>query len=225
VEVAPLGNDVAMTIANEGEHASVAEVALTERGLRTRAKLVDAAWSVFEEHGYLGTSVQDIADRAGVAYGTFYRYFGSREAIFAEVVDRLIERNRAVAAAEPRVARGDVRAAIERANRGYLRAYRSNARMMAVVEQVATFNPALAQVRRDARRFWTERSRRAIERWQAEGLVSLDIDAYYAASALGSMVDRSAYVWLVLGEPFDEERAVAQLTLLYANALGLGMPR
>ena len=41
------------------------------------------------------------------------------------------------------------------------------------------------------------------------------------ASALGSMVDRSAYVWLVLGEPYDEEIAVAQLTRLYANALGM----
>jgi hypothetical protein len=35
------------------------------------------------------------------------------------------------------------------------------------------------------------------------------------------MVDRSAYVWLVLGEPFDEELAVDQLTALYCRALGL----
>jgi len=35
------------------------------------------------------------------------------------------------------------------------------------------------------------------------------------------MVDRSAYVWFVLGEPFDEETAIAQLTLLYCSALGL----
>ena len=47
------------------------------------------------------------------------------------------------------------------------------------------------------------------------------IDPYYAASALGSMVDRSAYVWLVLGEPYDEDVAVDQLTALYCGALGL----
>ena len=35
------------------------------------------------------------------------------------------------------------------------------------------------------------------------------------------MVDRSAYVWLVLGEPFEFEEAVIQLTRLYCNALGL----
>jgi hypothetical protein len=35
------------------------------------------------------------------------------------------------------------------------------------------------------------------------------------------MVDRSAYVWLVLGEPHEEEVAVEQLTALYCGALGL----
>ena len=47
------------------------------------------------------------------------------------------------------------------------------------------------------------------------------IDPAYAASALGSMVDRSAYVWIVLGEPYDRDVAVIQLTRLYCNALGI----
>ena len=37
----------------------------------------------------------------------------------------------------------------------------------------------------------------------------------------GSMVDRSAYVWIVLGEPYDRDVAVIQLTRLYCNALGI----
>ena len=35
------------------------------------------------------------------------------------------------------------------------------------------------------------------------------------------MIDRSAYVWLVLGEPFDLDMAAEQLTRLYCNTLGL----
>ena len=58
-------------------------------------------------------------------------------------------------------------------------------------------------------------------RRQDEELVASWIDPYYAASALGSMVDRSAYVWLVLGEPYELEEATIQLTRLYCNALGL----
>jgi len=34
-------------------------------------------------------------------------------------------------------------------------------------------------------------------------------------------VNRSAYVWLVLGEPYDEDAAVEQLTQLYCRSLGL----
>ncbi len=193
---------------------------LTPRGQRTRAKLVKAARALFEKKGYLDTNINDISARARVAYGTFYTYFSSKEEIFEEVVHELVASFRAVVHSEPE-AGPEPASHMARANRGYLRAYRQNAAMMAVLEQVATFSPKLAQVRRDSRRYWVERNQQAIRGWQAQGLVSLEIDPYYAASALGSMVDRSAYLWIVLGEPYDEEIAVEQLTLLICRALGL----
>ena len=205
--------------------SSLSEVAIprvpsTSRGRRTRAQLVAGARAAFEKNGYLDTRVVDIAAEADVAYGTFYTYFTSREEIFGEVVDQLLADFQAIAHAEPRV--GCTPAArIERSNRGYLRAYRKNARMMAVLEQSATFTDALMDVRRNIRGYWVDRSRRAIERWQAEGLVDGSIDPHYAATCLGAMVNRSAYVWLVLGEPYDEDLAVEQLTQLYCRSLGL----
>ena len=42
----------------------------------------------------------------------------------------------------------------------------------------------------------------------------------YAATALTGMVDRFAYVWLILGEEFDEEQAVETLTRLWYQAIG-----
>lgn len=193
---------------------------LTARGMRTWASLVKAAKALFEKQGYLDTNVGDIAARAKVAHGTFYTYFGSKEEIFAEVVDLLLADRDRIAESEPPVRpEGQLSERIERSNRGYLRAYIANARMMAVLEQVATFNPRLAQVRRMARKSTVQRSADAIRRWQDRGLVDQHIDPVYAANALGSMVDRSAYVWIVLGEPFDLEQGVEQLTRLYCNAL------
>ena len=192
----------------------------TARGARTRAALVKAARILFEKNGYLDVNVGDIARRARVAYGTFYTYFNSKEEIFSEVVEGLLEDFRTIAGAEP-LASEEVSERIERANRGYLKAYQANARMMAVLEQVATFNPRLAEVRRATRRYWVERGTAAIRRWQERGLVDGLIDPRYAASSLGSMVDRSAYVWVVLGEPYDLDEAVIQLTRLYCNALGV----
>jgi hypothetical protein len=66
-----------------------------------------------------------------------------------------------------------------------------------------------------------QRGAESIRRWQQHGMVDERIDPAYAASALGSMVDRSAYVWIVLGEPYDPDGAVVQLTRLYCNALGI----
>jgi AcrR family transcriptional regulator len=196
---------------------------LTARGQRTRAKLVKAARRTFERKGYLDTNIQDISTAARVAYGTFYTYFASKEEVFAEVVEDLQADLRAIAESEP-PAGADPASRIARTTRGYLRGYRANAAMMAILEQVATFSPRLAEVRRHARRERVDRSHAAIARWQARGLVRADVDPALAATALGSMVDRSAYVWFVLGESFDEERAIEQLTLLYCAALGLDPP-
>src|SRR5258706_1235305 len=196
---------------------------LTPRGQRTRTKLVKSARALFERNGYLDTSINDIARHARVAYGTFYTYFSSKEEIFAEVVTALVADFRAIAHTEPRS--GDSPTArIARANRAYLMAYQANAAMMAVLEQAGTFSPRLAEIRREARSFWVERAQRGVDSWQRQGLVNADIDPYYAATALGSMIDRSAYVWIVLGERFDLDTAVDQLTRLYCAALGLPAP-
>jgi len=56
------------------------------RGQRTRQRLLDAAENAFGERGYFETSIGDITRRARVALGTFYVYFPSKRAIFAELV-------------------------------------------------------------------------------------------------------------------------------------------
>jgi AcrR family transcriptional regulator len=45
-------------------------------------RLLDAARDAFARHGYDGVSVGEICDAAGIAKGTFYRYFDSKDAIF-----------------------------------------------------------------------------------------------------------------------------------------------
>lgn len=50
----------------------------------TRQALRDAAVELFAERGYDRTTVRDIATRAGVNQALLFRYFGSKEALFAE---------------------------------------------------------------------------------------------------------------------------------------------
>lgn len=48
---------------------------------RTRAQLLDAATKVFAARGFEAAAVQEIAAVAGVANGTFYNYFPTKESI------------------------------------------------------------------------------------------------------------------------------------------------
>ena len=54
---------------------------------RTRSALIRAAISMFQQKGFQMTRVSDIVAEAGVAQGTFYNYFKSKEAIFREICE------------------------------------------------------------------------------------------------------------------------------------------
>jgi len=69
----------------------------TERGRRTLRKLFDAAAEEFGEKGFHEASVSSITRRAGVALGSFYTYFDSKEALFRALVQDMSERVKLVA--------------------------------------------------------------------------------------------------------------------------------
>lgn len=65
-----------------------------EKKAETRAALRAAARECFAEQGYAGTQIGDIARRAGVAHGTFYVHFKTKEQLADEL---LVEFNDALA--------------------------------------------------------------------------------------------------------------------------------
>src|SRR5215203_4593518 len=56
-----------------------------------RAQLIEVGRAVFAKHGYEGTSVEEIADRAKVSKPIVYEHFGGKEGLYAVVVDREME--------------------------------------------------------------------------------------------------------------------------------------
>src|SRR5213082_1038159 len=58
----------------------------TPRGERTLRKILDAAREEFGERGFSDSSIVGITQRAGVALGTFYTYFDSKESVFQALV-------------------------------------------------------------------------------------------------------------------------------------------
>jgi AcrR family transcriptional regulator len=53
----------------------------------TRLRVIDAARSLFIEHGYPATTLETVADTADVALPTLYRLFGSKRALLKAVLD------------------------------------------------------------------------------------------------------------------------------------------
>jgi AcrR family transcriptional regulator len=75
----------------------------------TRERLLESARALIEEGGYGTASVIAIAERAGLAAGTLYRHFGSKQELFVEVFrsvcDREVRAMQAAAQAMPQAAR------------------------------------------------------------------------------------------------------------------------
>ena len=194
---------------------------VSARGARTRDALVRAAREVFERDGFLDARITDISATAGVAAGSFYTYFKSKEDVFAAVMDEVNEemlhpRLRAFAD------RDDPVSVIEATNRSYLAAYRRNARLMALMEQVAQIDEDFRRIRLRRVRAFTERNAQAIEQLQQRGLADPDLDPQIAAQALSAMVGRMAYFRYVQGfGNASIDTLASTLTRLWAGALGI----
>lgn len=101
-----------------------------------RERVLRAATSSFLAHGY-GSSVDDIARRAGVAKQTVYAHFPSKDALFKEVAHDLTRRVLVELESEPK----DVRAGLAR----FAVAYRERALS---AEGIATFRTVMPEVPR-----------------------------------------------------------------------------
>lgn len=104
---------------------------LERRKARTRAAIIEAASTLFREHGYDYTAIQQIADAADTGVGTLYGYFRSKEDVLRAVIEtqaaEVIERSHGTIEAtathiDRLLAAIDLHARFARANQGILRA-------------------------------------------------------------------------------------------------------
>jgi AcrR family transcriptional regulator len=65
---------------------------------RTKRQILDVALALFQEKGFRQTTMRDIADRAGIALGTTYNYFPTKEHLalyfFEAALERVLARHR-----------------------------------------------------------------------------------------------------------------------------------
>ena len=162
-----------------------------------RAAILDAATAVFAERGFFNAQVADIARGAGIAAGTVYLYFRSKDEILTSIFDRTMKE----AIAEGRAAIADEADPVERLRRiARLHLTRMGRdRSLAIVFQVE-----LRQTTKFMERFSTTGLRdylkliqQTIEDGQARGAFRSGVSARTAAKIVFGALDEMATNWIL----------------------------
>jgi TetR/AcrR family fatty acid metabolism transcriptional regulator len=162
-----------------------------------RDAILRAAVKVFARHGYFQSQVADVARVAGVAAGTVYLYFRSKDDLLVSIFERTMKD----AIAEGRAALADVADPVERLRRiARLHLERlGRDRDLAVVVQVE-----LRQSIKFMERFssthlqdYLTLIRRTIADGQAAGVFRGDVSANTAAKVLFGALDEMATNWML----------------------------
>lgn len=56
-----------------------------KRSKNTKKKIVTAAWKLFYEQGYDDTTIEEIIEASGTSRGSFYHYFGGKDALLGSL--------------------------------------------------------------------------------------------------------------------------------------------
>ncbi len=196
----------------------------SSKGARTRARLLEAAKEIFEENGFLGARISDIADRAGLSHGSFYHYFESKEQIFREVA-AIVDEELGAPLGDVVLAPATGLSPHERLREGVRRhfeSYRAEARIMGIVEQVSRYDEPVGEMMLGRHRQYSEQVADSIRELQRRGLADKTLDPSVAAAGIGALTARFAELWLVQGAiDCSMDTAVEQVTKLIVNALGI----
>ena len=198
---------------------------LSARGRRTRATLVEAAKLVFAETPFADTRIADITARAGVANGTFYTYFDSKEEIFREIAAEVLDAMLQAPRRDPEATERDYIRDVEHASRAYFQVVVDNAVVARSIEQLVPVDDDIAGERRSTIVGAIKRADRWIRGLQAQGICD-DIDSWTTAIALQTMTIRVAYDHLLPsatgGEADVDVDAMARtVSRIWARAVGL----
>jgi AcrR family transcriptional regulator len=112
----------------------------TSRGRRTLRAILDAATAEFGEKGYHDASIAGIMARAGLAIGSFYTYFDSKESLFTALVRDLSKQVRDYVA--PHIAGAETQIDAERAGqRSYLEFARLHKEVYRIIDEAEFVHP------------------------------------------------------------------------------------
>ncbi|MFD3839421.1 TetR/AcrR family transcriptional regulator [Streptomyces sp. NPDC058642] len=183
-----------------------------------RARLLDAAETVFARLGHGPATVADITAEAEVSRAGFYVYFASKEEIFRVLAARV--RDAFLAAQDvPGVDTDDTRAVAEASVGAFITACVQHLPLLRLLEQQARTDADVGALWEEIRERPVHRLARYIGRLAEQGRATPVAEPLVLARAVGGMCVEFARVAAERPDRYDD--AVREVTALYLHLLGV----
>ncbi len=186
----------------------------TGRGQRTRQTLLDAAAAEFGEKGFHESSIVSITQRAGIALGSFYTYFDSKDALFRALVQHMSSQVRI--SIGPVIAAGTDRISGERDGLvAFLNFVREHKELYRIIDEAEFVEPASF---RNHYREMVAGYLISLTEAAARGEVRRDIDEVHAWAIVGMNV----FLGLRYGV-WSEDRSCEEIASIASDMLANGI--
>lgn len=200
--------------AKTGRPAAKANQPRTERGEATRRLILAAAERVIGARGFSDSSISEITREAGVAQGTFYIYFASKDEVFSELV---LEMGRLLrhALSEAALREADRLAAEKAGLRAFLDFVTAHPNLYRIIQEAQFVDPAAYRAYFQS---FADSYRVGLEEAQAKGEIrpgDADIRAW-ALMGIAKQLGERAVVW---GDTTPVERIVETVDDLLMRGL------
>jgi AcrR family transcriptional regulator len=175
---------------------------------RTHQGIVDAAVEVFRERGYEKTTVEEIVRRVEISQPTFYKYFGSKDAVLREVAGGLLREWSAEAEASARQEGESTGAALRRVFATMVSTMVEDRALWQCIVLADALNPMRAPEQRDADRDATRGVATILARGQRRRELTERFSAARMAENLIAMQVMACLAW---GADMLEDRALEKV--------------
>ncbi|HKJ23861.1 MAG TPA: TetR/AcrR family transcriptional regulator [Myxococcota bacterium] len=198
---------------NPIRRASTGRARKRATGADRREQILAEAMACFAELGFRGTTVRELASRVGLSEAALYRYFSSKESLYAAIIDRKMAAVDIVAVLRPAAERRDDREFFLGLAREIFRRVESDPTFLRILYFSALEGHRLADPFFDSR---VKRLREFVTDYVARRIADgsfVAIDPVIASRAFLGMVFDHLNVRLVLGQseaypqPLDEVAA------------------
>jgi len=185
-------------------------------------RILDAAVDVIAENGYFGSPVSAIAARAGVADGTIYLYFKSKDDVLRTAIDTVFDRFHAQVQDKFRTLT-DPRAQLEYIAQVHLESHSVN-RNMAIIMQTEMRQSAkfIAEFSHHHLVKYIQLVREIIRRGQQTGLFRADVSDGVVAHCMFGAIDELLSSAVFTGRTYDSLATATQVVDVLLNGITTG---